>query len=224
MKYILTSPILIFSYVIMFIVGIIIGQGLSNNFYQFYIEKMSSIAARYILLSIIIFAHYVIYTYFYNYFFLLRKQNPLHFSIYIVFIEMMILTILFTILHIPVFFMNVSLFLKNIVSVIKIIFNIILVSTSAISIIRIIDLKTRKRYFACCLFFVIFSFWDFIFDYFNEINIYFDFNNLLILPIVYKSYWLIALLLIFLIFYCTIKFVSASLRGDYFLDDKDATD
>ncbi len=221
MKYILKSPIIISCYIIVIILGFLIGNDISNNFLELYLAKMSSVPARYILLSFAIFIHYIVYNHLNVYGLFLREKNFLNFSFYIIKVEFVILTTLFIMLHIPILIMEYNHFIENIFLIVKIIFNDIIFSLAFISIIRMIDTKLRNRSTSCFSVFIIFAVIDFILEYFNYVtdNYLFDFSYILILPSLYKNYFIIFLLVLSFIVYSTVKSLDLMMKNDYFLDE-----
>ncbi len=220
MKYILKTPLLIGCFSITFIIGCFLGYGISTDFSNLYTSKLMLIAIRYPLLALIVIVNFLVFSQLNGTAIILRKKTLFNFLISIIKTEVIILFFLFTILHLPILFLNVGQFLNYLDLIIEIIINCIIISMVLVSLINIMDLKSKNRAVACGTVLVSFCMMDFLLEHINWFIIkdqIFDFSYIFVLPFMYSNYIFIALMLIITVLLLTSLYVFFKIKKDYFL-------
>ncbi len=220
MKKLLFSRLFIFCILISIFIGFLVGIDIKNDFINLYAGKMSSLIFRYTFLVLIVFISSTIFNRLSNPVLIARKK-----TFYNVFMEMLknellAFTLLYICQNIPICMLNFHLFINNIDKILVIIINLIVVSTLISTIISFIDIWVKKRVFSNCIFLIIFSLIDFLTEYYNYFifeKTTFDFQYIFSLPLIYKNYVIILVLIVLIICLLTSIIISLSQRKDYFL-------
>ena len=228
MKYVLNNRIFLMCYIIAIVFGIYIGYTETDTFIISYATKFSLVLIRYIIMGISIIISYYVFKYLSSDILILRKKNMFNAMFYIVKIEIILVSILMLLVHIPVLLLNFSQFFENFWMIFKIFINSILVLTFINSLIRIINLFTKNYAFACGSVLIAYCLLDFIVEHLNWFSFLdnvFDFGYIFILPYLYKDYYLMFIILIFLLLFFNSCYTFYGIKKDYFLksesDEKD---
>lgn len=228
MKYVLNNRIFLMCYIIAIVFGIYIGYTETDTFIISYATKFSLVLIRYIIMGISIIISYYVFKYLSSDILILRKKNMFNAMLYIVKIEIILVSILMLLVHIPVLLLNFSQFFENFWMIFKIFINSILVLTFINSLIRIINLFTKNYAFACGSVLIAYCLLDFIVEHLNWFSFLdnvFDFGYIFILPYLYKDYYLMFIILIFLLLFFNSCYTFYGIKKDYFLksesDEKD---
>lgn len=218
MKYILKSPLIIISFIIVMAIGYFVGFDISNDFLNLYISKMANLSTRYILITIIIFSNFLIYKQSTIPSIILRKKYIYKFQIYVIIQEIVTLLLIFIFFNLPIFILNFNEFINNIIIILKVYISDVLISMLIISIMKFIDVGIKNRAKTSGIFLICFAIIDILLDHFNyfEFNeIIFDFSFLFILPYNYSGYIYIFIFLFITIIILTALSIILSARKDY---------
>lgn|SRR5574344_842533 len=220
MKYILKAPLLIMSFIIIFIIGCFVGYNISDNFPLLYMSKLTQIPARYILLILIVFTNNLVFNQLNCNAIILRKKSLFNSLLNFMKIEVIVLLLLFICLHLPIIFLNTKEFFSNSYLIIKVIINGVIVSLLLLNIIKIVDIKIKNRTVASGFVLAIFCIADILLGHFNFFiinNEIFDFSYIFAFPYIYKNYYAFASILVVIIVILTALFVFLGIKNDYFL-------
>lgn len=220
MKKLLFSRLFIFCILISIFIGFLVGIDIKNDFINLYAGKMSSLIFRYTFLVLIVFISSTIFNRLSNPVLIARKKTFYNVFMELLKNELLAFTLLYTCQNIPICMLNFHLFINNIDKILVIIINLIVVSTLISTIISFIDIWVKKRVFSNCIFLIIFSLIDFLTEYYNYFifeKTTFDFQYIFSLPLIYKNYVIILVLIVLIICLLTSIIISLSQRKDYFL-------
>lgn len=222
MKYFLKNKVNIFLLILLVIIGFFIGRDINDNFLSLYMAKISNIPSRYSILVIMSFVDYfifkttssnsVIYRFpsFYNYY---KK---------VIIYEIIIVSVGFIAMNIPIMLMNSTYYLKEIKLFLTILISNIVISLFFSSIIKIICLKIKKIGLSTCLFILVFAFLDFLIEHYNFFianDIVFDFSYVYAIPYYINWYYLLIPVLAVITFFLNMIFLNFIVRSDYFLGE-----
>lgn len=220
MKYLFQTPTIIVCLLIMLIFGTYVGYDISDDFINLYMSKLMLILIRYIIILNIVVVNYSVYSKFSLNTIVVRRKNLFNALINIIFKEILLISLMFVVFHIPIFILNVNNFISNIYLIFKLILNSILVSFLLNNIVRILDLKIKNRVVSCGIMVCLLGMMDFILENYNWLFVQetiFDFSYLFLLPLVYTNYIYIFIILLFVAFLLMSFSIYLGIKKDCFL-------
>lgn len=218
MIYILKNKVIIVCLVISLLIGIFIGYGMESDFIVLYMNKLSSNSFVYILLVLTVYSEYIIFNSLKSSCILIRKRSHLYHFLRMLRCEVIILILIFLVMHIPIFIFNFYNAIKYIYVILLNFVNFIIISILFLSIIRLIDIKLKRREIASITTLLLFSGIHLLFEEFIfAVDIGFTLNYIFVLPFIYQHYIVIMILLIFLIIVFSFLFLILLLKRDYYL-------
>lgn len=222
MKYFFKNKINIFILVLLVTIGFFIGRDIDDNFLSLYMAKISNIPSRYSILVIMSFIDYFIFKMTSSNSVIYRFSSFYNYYKKVILYEIIIITVGFIAMNIPILIMNSTYYLKEIKLFLLILISNIVVSLFFSSIIKIICLKTKKIGLSTCLFILIFAFLDFMVEHYNFFiaeTVTFDFSYFYALPFYINWYYLLIPVIAVITFLLNMIFLNFIVKSDYFLGE-----
>lgn len=222
MKYIIKSPLILFSILIIAAFGYFVGNGISYNFMELYASKLTQSYIRYMLIVIILFNGVLINKYQKCDAIILRRKKYLSLKMHIFIYEIYILTLFFISFNILIFFQNYNCFLENLSMIIKIFGNFLLFSIFVLRIIDIINVFVKNRTISSAVFLVIYGIFDFLLQHINFFfieKVNFDLSYVFSIPYIYNSYYVYNIIILIFTFFLLFFSVYLELKKDILLEN-----
>lgn len=222
MKYILKSPLIITSQLIIILLGFSVGNKISDNFIELYASKLTQPYVRYLFIVIMIFDAIQIYRYQYNNAFILRRKKYLNLRINITKYIIYILSLSFINFNIPVLVQNYKLFLSNINIIFMFIINCIIISLFILSLIDLLNAFVKNRAVSSSIILTIIAILDFMLQHinFNFIeNVSFDISYIFSIPYIYNNFYIYDLIILIISLNLFLLSIYLEFKNDYLLEN-----
>lgn len=221
MKYILRNPLIILCFVTTLLFGWLIFAGDQQNFSEIYIGKMASAPIRYMLLILVLFTDYLVFENMNHYTIICRNKSTDRFIIRTTVKEIIVISMLFILLNIPVILSGISNITNTISTILLFTLNGIILMILFTTIIRFINIWISNRAVVTGITLATYAGIEFIVEYINYTfmkNQIFDFQDLFILPFKYiNSYLYMAIAIIISSLVLTMSTCYLITKKDYIL-------
>lgn len=222
MKYTIKKPIIIWCFILMFIIGIIFGYGIGDNFFESYLGRLSVITFRYGIIVIVLLTDYLVFDNLNRHVILCRYHTIDKFILKSTIIETAMIFLLTLVYNIPIIIFKLNIFQDIIQLICLFTLNTLIIMTFLTSIVRLVNVWINNRIISASAVFAGFVFIDFFLENINFLfinNAALDLTYIFILPYEYGliNYSIIAIILCVIIVLITYFTMTIIQRKDYFL-------
>lgn len=185
MKYTIKKPIIIWCFILMFIIGIIFGYGIGDNFFESYLGRLSVITFRYGIIVIVLLTDYLVFDNLNRHVILCRYHTIDKFILKSTIIETAMIFLLTLVYNIPIIIFKLNIFQDIILLICLFTINTLIIMTFLTSIVRLVNVWINNRIISASAVFAGFVFIDFFLENINFLfinNVALDLTYIFILP------------------------------------------
>lgn len=162
MRYTLKKPIIIWCFIIMFLIGIVFGQGMDNDFLALYLGRLTIITFRYAIIIVTLLTDYLVFENLNHYTILCRYKSLDCFILKAILIEALITILLTITFNIPIIIFNFNILEIVIKPTILFITNTIIIMLLFTSLIRLFNIWINNRVLSSSIIFALYVLCDFV--------------------------------------------------------------